>query len=88
MAVAKEEQKAAPDKQKQDGKKKQEPEEELSDEDLEVGAHTNTYQSLLIQAVVHGYLVAAVCTTCTVLPCTCCLSSGSFSVCKLILQHL
>jgi hypothetical protein len=38
MAVAKEEQKAAPDKQKQDGKKKQEPEEELSDEDLEVGA--------------------------------------------------
>uniref|UniRef100_A0A383WPA2 26S proteasome non-ATPase regulatory subunit 2 homolog n=1 Tax=Tetradesmus obliquus TaxID=3088 RepID=A0A383WPA2_TETOB len=36
MAVAKEEQKAAPDKQKQDGKKKQEPEEELSDEDLEL----------------------------------------------------
>jgi hypothetical protein len=43
MAVAKEDQKAAPDKQKQDGKKKQEklPEEELSDEDLEVCAAVN-----------------------------------------------
>jgi hypothetical protein len=48
MAVAKEDQKAAPDKQKQDGKKKQEklPEEELSDEDLEVRSANNSQPNI------------------------------------------